>query len=118
MNIKVNGIDLYYEQYGKGEPIVFSHGWLDNGSVWKPQADALARDHTVVLYDLRGHGKSEKPQDDYSIQTMANDLGALVKSLNLNKVTLVGFSMGGAVSLVYALANPEKVSRLALIGSA
>ncbi len=118
MNIKINDIELCYELYGSGEPIIFSHGWLDNCSVWKPQAEILAKDHTVILYDLRGHGRSDKPKGDYSVQTMAHDLNALIQSLNLDKATLVGFSMGGAISLVCTLQNPEKVSRLVLIGSA
>jgi pimeloyl-ACP methyl ester carboxylesterase len=118
MKIRANGVELYYERYGSGEPVIFSHGWLDNLSVWKPQADILAKDHTVVLYDLRGHGASDKPEGEYSVQAMVHDLDALIKELKLDKVTLVGFSMGGALSLVYTLQHPETVSRLALIGTA
>jgi pimeloyl-ACP methyl ester carboxylesterase len=118
VKIKANDVELYYERYGSGEPVVFSHGWLDDLSVWKPQADILAKDHTVVLYDLRGHGASDKPKGEYSVQTMVNDLDALIKALKLDRVTLVGFSMGGALSLVYTLQNPEMVSRLVLIGTA
>ncbi len=118
MKIKGSDAELYYEQYGDGEPIIFSHGWLDNCSVWKPQVASLAKDHRVIVYDLRGHGGSDKPRGDCSIQTMAGDLSSIVQSLGPGKVTLVGFSMGGAVSLVYALLNPDRVARLVLIGTA
>jgi 3-oxoadipate enol-lactonase len=118
MMIKANNAELYCERYGAGEPVIFSHGWLDDCSVWKPQADIIARDHTVILYDLRGHGRSEKPSGDYSVQALAEDLNSLVQALKLEKVTLAGFSLGGMLSLLYTLQNPGRVSRLVLVGAA
>lgn len=117
MIIKANGITLYYERYGDGEPVVFSHGWLDDCSVWDEQASMLAATHAVVLYDLRGHGRSEKPRGDYSVLTLADDLNGLIQALELEKVTLVGFSLGGMVSLLFTLQNPGKVSKLVLVGA-
>ncbi len=118
MRMKVNDVELYYERYGDGEPVIFSHGWLDDCSVWNPQAATIAKDHTVILYDLRGHGRSEKPTGDYSVQTLADDLNSLIQELKLEKVTLVGFSLGSMLSLVFTLQNPGKVSRLVLVGAA
>ncbi len=116
--MKVGDIKLYYEIHGKGEPIIFSHGWLDDCSVWKPQVEMLASDHTVITYDIRGHGRSDKPKGNYSFKTLINDLSAIIEVLKLEKVALAGFSLGGALSLEYALQNPEKVSKLILIGTA
>jgi pimeloyl-ACP methyl ester carboxylesterase len=118
MIIKANGIELYYERYGHGEPVIFSHGWLDDCSVWNPQADIIAKDHTVILYDLRGHGRSEKPGGNYSVQTFADDLNFLIQALKLEKAILVGFSLGGMLSLLFTLQNQARVSKLVLVGAA
>ena len=118
MMIKAGDVGLYYERYGTGEPVIFSHGWLDDCSVWRAQADGVAKSHTVILYDLRGHGRSEKPSGDYSVQVFADDLNSLVRALELEKVTLVGFSLGGMLSLLFTLQNPGRVSKLVLVGAA
>lgn len=115
--VKVRDISLYYEQYGKGEPVIFSHGMLDDCSVWKAQTDILAQKHTVILYDHRGHGKSDKPRGDYSVQTLADDLNGLILGLNLDKVTLVGHSLGGMTVLMLTLDHPDRVSKLVLVST-
>lgn len=117
MKAKVNDVELYYEIHGEGEPIIFSHGWMDNSSGWKSQIEFFSRKHKVVVYDQRGHGESDKPKKDYSIQTLSNDLFGLVKHLNLEKVTIIGHSMGGMTAQVFALDHPEKVSKLVLVGT-
>ena len=113
--VKVGDINLYYEQYGDGDPVVFAHAFLDNCSVWKAQIPALARKHTVIVYDHRGHGKSEKPRGDYSVQTLAEDLNGLMSTLNQGRVALVGNSIGGMTILTLALNHPERVSKLVLV---
>jgi pimeloyl-ACP methyl ester carboxylesterase len=118
MIIRANDTELYYERYGDGEPVIFSHGWLDDCSVWDSQARIIATDHAVFLYNLRGHGKSEKPRGDYSVQTLADDLNGLIQALKLEKVILVGFSLGGMLSMLFTLQNPAKVSKLVLVGAA
>lgn len=118
MKIKINDIELYYEEYGKGEPIIFSYGWLDDCSVWSYQIETFAKNYRAILYDHRGHGKSDKPDDDYSVQALLNDLCSFVQMLSLEKVALVGFSLGGMVALLYTLQHPTKVSKLILVGTA
>lgn len=117
MKTKVDDIELYYEQYGEGEPIIFSYGWLDDCSVWKSQIELFARNHTVILYDHRGHGKSDKPRADYSVQTLSADLHDFIQMLKLEKVTLVGFSLGGMAALMFTLQHPAKVAKLVLVGT-
>jgi len=112
---KVGDINLYYEQYGTGDPIIFAHAFLDNCSVWKAQIPVLARTHTVIVYDHRGHGESDKPKGDYSVQTLAEDLNGLILALNLDRVSLVGNSIGGMTILTIALNHPERVSKLVLV---
>jgi pimeloyl-ACP methyl ester carboxylesterase len=117
MKIRANDIEIYYERYGEGDPIIFSHGWLDDRTVWNSQIPLAARNHTVVVYDLRGHGQSDKPIGDYSVQALSGDLHSLVQMLKFEKVTLVGFSLGGMASLMFALQHPAKVTKLVLVGT-
>lgn len=117
MKAKVNDIELYYEQYGESEPIIFSHGWLDDCSAWNSQIELFAKNHTVILYDHRGHGRSDKPRADYSVKALSNDLDSFMQTLKLERVTLVGFSLGGMVALMFTLQHPAKVSKLVLVGT-
>lgn len=117
MKMKVNDIELYYELHGEGEPIIFSHGWMCDCSVWNSQIEFFSKKYKVIAYDQRGHGRSDKPEGDYSIQTLSNDLHSLIQKLNLEKVTLVGHSMGGMTALVFALGHPDKISKLVLVGT-
>jgi 3-oxoadipate enol-lactonase len=116
VEIKVNGLNLYYDQQGFGKPLVLSHGWLDDSSIWHRQVELFSKGHTVISYDLRGHGRSDKPRNDYSLTTLADDLYALIKKLKLQEVTLIGFSLGGEAALVCALMYPEQISKLVLVG--
>ena len=113
--VKVGDINLYYEQHGTGDAIVFAHAFLDDCNVWKAQIPVLARTHTVIVYDHRGHGKSDKPKGDYSVQTLAEDLNGLISTLNLDRAALVGNSIGGMTILTMALNHPERVSKLVLV---
>jgi len=117
MRIRVNGVELHYEEHGDGDPIVLLHGWLDNATVWDAQVEFLAKAHKVIAYDHRGHGRSERPKGDYSVRTLADDLHALARSLGLGKVALVGHSLGSMTALTFGLAHPDVVSRLVLASS-
>jgi len=89
-------IELYYEDHGAGRPVVLIHGWPLSGRSWERQVPALVdAGHRVVTYDRRGFGSSSQPWDGYDYDTFTADLHALLEHLDLNDVTLVGFSMGG-----------------------
>src|SRR5438046_8996079 len=89
-------IDLYYEDHGKGKPVVLIHGYPLNGASWEKQVAALlAAGHHVITYDRRGFGKSSQPVSGYNYDTFAQDLRKLVTQLKLTNFSLVGFSMGG-----------------------
>src|SRR5688572_2426186 len=86
-------IELYYEDFGSGLPVVLIHGWPLSGASWEKQAAALlAAGHRVITYDRRGFGRSSKPGSGYNYDTFAADLNAVLKKLNLKKAALVGFS--------------------------
>ncbi|MEA2117956.1 alpha/beta hydrolase [Halovibrio sp. HP20-50] len=89
-------VELYYEMHGAGKPVVLIHGWPLSGRSWEKQVSALVEaGYKVVTYDRRGFGWSTQPYGGYDYDTLATDLKKLIETLDLNDVTLVGFSMGG-----------------------
>jgi len=112
-------IDLYYEDHGSGSPVVLIHGWPLSGASWEKQTAALlAAGHRVITYDRRGFGRSSKPATGYNYDTFAADLAAVLDALSLEKVDLVGFSMGtGEVTRYLAKYGSRRVRRAVLIGT-
>lgn len=95
-------VELYYEDHGSGSPVVLIHGWPLSGRSWENQVPALVdAGHRVVTYDRRGFGRSSQPWSGYDYDTFAADLDALLAHLDLDDVTLVGFSMGGGEVVRY-----------------
>ncbi len=95
-------IELYYEDHGVGKPVVLIHGWPLSGRSWENQTPALVEaGHRVIVIDRRGFGASSQPWSGYDYDTFAADLHTLIEHLDLNEVTLVGFSMGGGEVVRY-----------------
>lgn len=89
-------LQLHYQDYGKGRPVILIHGWPLSGRTWEPQiADLVEAGFRVIAYDRRGFGASSQPWSGYDYDTLAQDLNELIAELTLSDVTLVGFSMGG-----------------------
>lgn len=112
-------INIYYEDLGSGKNVVFIHGWPLSGSMWEYQLTELPK-HGIrcITYDRRGFGKSDKPYKGYDYNTLAADLKAVIDELNLNDVTLVGFSMGGGeIAKYFSLYGGEKISKVVLISA-
>jgi non-heme chloroperoxidase len=112
-------IDLYYEDLGSGQPVVLIHGWPLNGASWEKQIAALlAAGRRVITYDRRGFGSSSKPSIGYDYDTFAADLNAVLTTLDLQKVDLVGFSMGtGEVTRYLGKYGSARVRKAVLIGT-
>ncbi|MFI5496723.1 alpha/beta fold hydrolase [Actinoplanes sp. NPDC051859] len=108
----VNGINLYYETYGTGSPLVLLHGGLGSGEMFGPLIGTFAEQHRVILVDLQGHGRTADVERPLSIETMADDVAALIDHLGLQQPDVVGYSLGGGVALLTAIRHPEKVGRL------
>jgi pimeloyl-ACP methyl ester carboxylesterase len=102
-----NGIDLQYVRSGgTGAPLVVAHGVFDDGRCWLPVARDLQEEYDVVLYDARGHGRSDAPVGGYDAETMATDLIGLVEALDLDAPILLGHSMGGDAVATAAARRP------------
>ncbi len=112
-----NAIKLHVQDLGSGSPVVMLHGLLVGSlATWYfTCAPSLARKHRVVLYDLRGHGMSERTPSGYDVQTMTEDLRAIVDACTSGPVSLVGHSFGALVALRFALDTPGRVAKLALV---
>ena len=111
----MNNVDLHYTVEGSGETVVFVHGLSDNLAYWEFLASNLRHDYQVVRADLRGHGQTELGGDEISIGTYVEDLHDLLIDLNIDKINLIGFSMGGAVALEFTVRYPDLVSSLVLM---
>lgn len=115
--VEANGLTFHVQELGEGPPVAMIHGmFLGNLASWYfSVAPVLAADRRVFMYDLRGHGKSEKATTGYDLATLAADLHALVQRFDGRPLDLVGHSYGGLIALRFALAHPERVRRLAVI---
>ncbi|SDZ91009.1 alpha/beta fold hydrolase [Microbulbifer marinus] len=113
----VNGVDLYYECHGKGQPLMLIAGLASDSQSWQPIVEELSQHYLVILPDNRGTGRT-KPQDvETSIQQIADDCIALLGHLQLPSATLLGHSMGGFAALDCAIRYPAHVSKLILVGT-
>ena len=112
-------IELYYEDQGAGQPVVLIHGYPLNGHSWERQTrELLAAGYRVVTYDRRGFGRSSKVGSGYDYDTFAADLNALLETLDLREVVLVGFSMGtGELARYVSRFGHERVAKLAFLAS-
>ena len=113
-------VNIYYQDIGRGKPVVLIHGWPLNLEMWEYQFSELPKHNIrVIAYDRRGFGKSGRPWEGYDYDTFAADLHLLIEELDLTDVTLVGFSMGGGEVARYLSKynNEGRVTRAALISS-
>ncbi len=113
-------VNLFYQDIGRGKPVVLIHGWPLNYQMWEYQLNELPKNNIrVIAYDRRGFGLSSRPWDGYDYDTFAQDLQLLLQELDLSDVTLVGFSMGGGeVARYLAKYNGDgRVTKAALISA-
>ncbi len=111
----VNGVKLHYLFAGTGDPVVLLHGYAQNSRMWRPLFGDLAKTHTVIAPDLRGFGKSSKPESGYEKATMAQDIHALAASLGFKRIGIAGHDIGLMVAYACAAQYPETIERIALM---
>jgi len=112
MKIYANEIKMNYELTGKGISLVLIHGFTDNLNMWYKQVPEFSKHYQVLTYDFRGHGQTETPNGEFSMELFADDLYALLKALNIENTCVLGYSMGGRIALEFALKYPEITSGL------
>ena len=113
--LTVHGHRRAFVKIGSGPALLLLHGLGCDHSTWDPVIDSLARRYTVIAPDLLGHGASDKPRADYSVGGYANGMRDLLALLDLDRVTVVGHSLGGGVAMQFAYQYPELVERLVLV---
>ncbi|MGW3406895.1 alpha/beta fold hydrolase [Streptomyces zhihengii] len=113
----VHGYRRAYRIAGEGPALLLIHGIGDSSATWSDLIPALARHHTVIAPDLLGHGGSDRPRADYSVAAYANGMRDLLGVLGIDRVTLVGHSLGGGVAMQFAYQFPERAERLVLVGT-
>ncbi len=113
-----DGVTLRYIDTGAGEPpLLFIHGWTCNRTNWRDQVPHFAKKHRVVALDLRGHGESDKPDQDYAIEGFVGDVAWLIRKLGLERPVVIGHSMGGVIAMNLARKHPDLTRAIIMVDS-
>ncbi len=109
-----NGVKIHYEVHGKGPVILLTHGYSATSHMWRGQIEPLTKAHTLVIWDMRGHGETDYPPDpdQYSEAMTVGDIEALLDAVDAKTAIVGGLSLGGYMSLAFHLAHPERVRAL------
>jgi pimeloyl-ACP methyl ester carboxylesterase len=114
----VNGLKMYYEVHGSGEPVVLLHGaFMTITNNWTGWIDELAKTRKVIAVELQGHGRTADISRDITSENLADDVAALLEQLKIPRADLIGYSMGGAVAMQCAIRHPDKVRKVVVISS-
>ena len=115
--LTVNGVELYYEEVGRGAPLLLLHRYGACGSIWEPHRDRLAQHRRLIIPDLRGHGRSGDGGAPFRHRDAALDLFALLDALGVDRFEAMGISSGGMTLLHMATQQPDRISAMVLIGA-
>jgi pimeloyl-ACP methyl ester carboxylesterase len=108
----VNGIKIWYAEFGRGEPVILLHGGLANADYWGEQVPVLAAHYRVIVMDSRGHGRSTRNAEPFGYDLMASDVLGLMDFLKIRKAAIVGWSDGAILGLDIAIHHPERLTKL------
>lgn len=115
---QVNGVNMYYEVHGSGDPVVLLHGaFMTITNNWTGWIEELSKTRTVIAVELQGHGRTADIPRDLTYENLAGDVAALLDHLKIPRADLIGYSMGGAVALQCAIRHPDKVRKVVVISS-
>jgi pimeloyl-ACP methyl ester carboxylesterase len=116
--VPVNGLKMYYEIHGKGEPVVLLHGsYMAIPSNWQEMIAALAKTRQVIAVEMQGHGRTADINRDFSYDNLADDIAAMLDYLKIGKADLIGYSMGGGVAMDVAIRHPQNVRKVVSISA-
>src|ERR1700716_1611751 len=115
--INRNAVNIHYEVHGDGPPLLLTHGYSSTSAMWQGQIEALSKHHKLVLWDMRGHGQSDYPDNPaaYSEALTVADMAALLGEVGADSAIVGGLSLGGYMSLAFFRAHPERVRALLII---
>lgn len=113
----VGGVKLYYEIYGKGEPLLMLNGNNTSMVRFSNQLEVLSKKYMVIGLDSRGQGKSTSNNTKITYELMAEDVNTFLENLNLKNVNILGWSDGGNIALILAMQHPDKVNKMAIMGT-
>ncbi|OPZ00686.1 alpha/beta hydrolase [Bradyrhizobium sacchari] len=115
--INRDGVRIYYEVHGEGPPLLLTHGYSSTSAMWHGQVDALAKHHKLILWDMRGHGQSDYPDDPaaYSEALTVGDMAAILDAVGATRAVIGGLSLGGYMSLAFYRAYPQRARALLII---
>ena len=116
---KINGINIYYESHGDGFPLVFAYGIGGNTTEWEPQIPVLAQRYRFIVWDPRGHARTDSPPDaeQYTQEIFAEDLKGLLDHLGIQQAYVGGLSMGAGIATRFTIRHPQRVAALLIIDS-
>jgi 3-oxoadipate enol-lactonase len=114
----VNGINMYYEYSGSGRPVLFSHSFTSDCTMWTPQVPFFSQRCQFITYDIRGMGRTDSPPGEYSLDQHTEDLHQLVRHLGLTEFVLGGLSIGGMITVHFALAHQDLLKGIIIADSA
>jgi len=113
-HLHANGINLYYEEHGSGEPLLLIMGFTVSSIGWRWNIPAFAQDFRTIAFDNRGVGQSDKPDTPYSMAMFADDTAGVLDGLGIDRAHVFGISMGGMIAQEFALRHPQRVQTLTL----
>jgi pimeloyl-ACP methyl ester carboxylesterase/sugar-specific transcriptional regulator TrmB/KaiC/GvpD/RAD55 family RecA-like ATPase len=114
--VENKGVKLSYYVYGEGEPTILLVSWTSSTEVWIPQVTYFSQKYTVVTFDMRGTGESDKPLGKYTVDVHAEDLNVIIDDLQAKNIIMVGAHYGGKIAVTYVTKYPGKISKLVLLG--
>ncbi|MGE0128812.1 MAG: alpha/beta fold hydrolase [Blastocatellales bacterium] len=114
----VNGLKMYYEVHGSGEPVVLLHGaFMSITNNWTEWIGELSKTRKVIAVEMQGHGRTADIKRDFSFENLADDVAALLDKLKITRADIIGYSMGGGVAMQCAIRHPEKVRKVVSISA-
>ena len=115
--VQVGNIEMYYEEYGVGKPLLLLHGFGGCSQNWLPFTEKFAEHHRLIILDLRGHGYSSNPENKFTHREAANDVFLLLEKLGINHFSAMGMSTGGMILLHMATSQPSRIDSMVLIST-